>query len=106
LLDGTVVASSFTALTSGTLAHAIDVTEIDAPPPDGYTEVWTGIDVTGGMGNDGFCNGGSGDWTSSTSTTSLPLVGHWNAADSTWTAAYLQYCNRTTERLYCFETCN
>jgi hypothetical protein len=107
LLDGTVVASSFAALLSGSLAHAIDLTELNAPPPDGYTEVWTGIDVTGEMANGGYCSYYSGgDWSSDSSEASTPLVGHLDASDSTWTAAYLQLCNRTDVRLYCFEACD
>ena len=72
----------------------------------GRITVKFGIDPTGAMANGGFCDDTSGDdWSSASSTASLPLVGHSNAADSPWTAAYLQYCNRTTVRLYCFEDC-
>jgi hypothetical protein len=111
LLDGTVVASSFSALVSGSLAHAIDLTELNASPPDGYTEVWTGLDVTGSLSSAGYCGSGYGygsgsDWSMDSSSAPTPLVGHLDAADSTWTAAYEQFCDRTTERLYCFESCN
>jgi hypothetical protein len=115
LLDGTLVASSFDALVSGSLAHAIDLTELNASPPDGYTEVWTGIDVTGGLSNGGYCGSGYGygygygsgtDWSLDSSSAPTPLVGHLDAADSTWTAAYEQFCDHTTVRLYCFESCN
>ena len=106
LLDGTTVATSFNALISGSLAHAIDLTELNAPISDGQTEVWTGVDVTGQMGSQGFCSDGSGhDWSSSDSGAPTPLVGHSNATDSTWSAAYLQFCDRTNVRLYCFEVC-
>ena len=104
-LDGTVVASSFDALTSGSLLNPIDLTELKAPPTDGNTEVWTGIDLTGAMGS-GYCTDRYGnDWSSGYSGASTPLVGHLDASDSTWTAAYLQYCNRTNVRVYCFEAC-
>jgi hypothetical protein len=106
LVDGTTVAQSFAALTAGTLAHAIDKTETGALVTDGQTEVWTGIDVTGGLGNGGFCTDGAGnDWSSNSTSAGTPLVGHLDATDSTWSAAYLQVCNRTNVRLYCFETC-
>jgi hypothetical protein len=106
LLNGTVVASNLNALLSGSLAHAIDVTELDAAPPDGFTEVWTGIDVTGGMTSSGFCGDNFGDdWASASSNASTPLVGHLDATDATWSAAYLQLCNRTNVRLYCVESC-
>jgi len=63
LLDGTVVAASLGALLSGSLAHAIDRTEQNAPVSDGNTEVWTGIDVTGSMQNAGYCENAAGaDW--------------------------------------------
>ena len=105
LLDGSLVAASPQALVSGGLAHAIDVSELGTQVTDGQTEVWTGIDVTGAMGS-GFCTDNSGaDWSSSSTSASTPLVGHLDATDSTWTAAYLQVCNRTNVRLYCFEQC-
>jgi hypothetical protein len=106
LVDGTVVASSYAALLTGALSHAIDETEMGTVPNDGLTEVWTGIDVTGSLGNGGFCDDGNGhDWTSSDAGSATPLVGHLDANDSTWSAAYLQLCNRTDVRLYCFESC-
>ena len=107
LVDGTtVVATSFIALVSGSLAHAIDLTETGAPVTNGQTEVWTGIDLTSSMSNGGFCTDGSGnDWSSNSSGASTPLVGHLDATDATWSAAYLQLCNRTNVRLYCFESC-
>jgi hypothetical protein len=106
LLDGTMVASSLGALLSGFLGHAIDLTELNAPVTDGNTEVWTGTDVGGGMGG-GFCTDPSGnDWSSSDMNAPTPLVGHLDAVDATWTAVYLQFCNRTNVRLYCFEVCN
>ena len=43
LVDGTVVASGWTQLTSGTLSHAIDKTELGGVPP-----VTSGICGTGG----------------------------------------------------------
>jgi hypothetical protein len=104
MLDGTVVASSFAALTSGSLAHAIDRSEANVRVNDGNTEVWTGFDVLGSVGN-GFCSGTSGDWSSSSSSAPTPIVGHLDATDATWSAAYLQVCDRTNVRLYCFETC-
>ena len=108
LLDGTVVASSYNALLSGSLEHAIDLTELGAPISDSFTEVWTGTDVTGaleGSGN-GYCGDGYGDdWSSNDSSAPTPIVGHSDATDATWTAAYLQFCDRTDVRLYCFEVC-
>jgi hypothetical protein len=107
LVDGTTtVATSFNALTSGSLSHAIDMSETGALIADGNTEVWTGIDVTSSLANGGFCTDPANhDWSSNTTSAPTPLVGHLDATDSTWSAAYLQVCNRTNVRLYCFETC-
>ena len=107
LLDGTVVASTFDALVSGSLMHAIDLTEMGTPITDGNTEVWTGIDLLGDTRNDGYCSDSSGnDWSSNDRSARFPFVGHLNRTDPTWTAAYLQFCNRTNVRLYCFEVCD
>jgi hypothetical protein len=107
LLDGTVVAPSFDALVSGSLAHAIDLTELGTPITDGLTEAWTGIDLRGEGGSAGYCSDGSGnDWLSNDRAAPYAYVGHTFATDATWTAAYLQFCNRTNVRLYCFEVCN
>jgi hypothetical protein len=105
LLDGTVVAPTFDTLVSGSLAHAIDLTEEGLPITDGNTEVWTGIALPGG--NNGYCSDGAGnDWSTSDRNAPFPFVGHSNASDATWTAVYLQFCNRTNVRLYCFEACD
>jgi hypothetical protein len=107
LLDGTLVAKDLSALVSGSLAHAIDLTESKTTVSDGNTEVWTGIDVRNGTGSPGYCSDGAGhDWSSNRANAPTPLVGHEDATDDTWTAAYLQFCNRTNVRLYCFEACN
>ena len=107
LLDGTVVAPTFSALVSGSLAHAIDLTEQGVPITDGNTEVWTGIALLGSGPNNGYCSDGAGnDWSTNDRSAAFPFVGHSNAIDPTWTAVYLQFCNRTNVRLYCFEACN
>jgi hypothetical protein len=105
LVDGaTVVAASYAALVSGTLAHAIDVTETGAPVTDGQTEVWTGFNLAGGAS--GYCTQSGKDWASmAASNSGTPMVGHLDATDPTWTYAYLQTCDRTNVRLYCFERC-
>jgi hypothetical protein len=106
LVDGaTVVASSYTALVSGTLAHAIDVSEKGALVADGNTEVWTGTDLTAGVIY-GYCTQSGKDWSSTAASNSgTPIVGHLDMTDATWTDAYYQTCDRTNVRLYCFERC-
>jgi hypothetical protein len=105
LLDGTLVAANGPGLLSGSLLHAIDRSEANARITDGNTEVWTGFDVLGNFINPGFCSSASGDWTSTSSGAPTPLVGHLDATDATWSAAYLQVCDRSNVRLYCFEIC-
>jgi hypothetical protein len=106
LVDGaTVVASSYTALVSGTLSHAIDVTEKGALVTDGQTEVWTGTDLFGAVVY-GYCTQSGKDWNSmAASNSGTPMVGHLNVTDATWTDAYYQTCDRSNVRLYCFERC-
>ncbi len=96
LIDGTLVATSFAALASGGLAHAIDMDEMGRPfmPP---SEVWTGSDVAGALSADGCVS-----FTSSLPTATFATQGHCDAVDATWTNAYQQYCDRNAH-LYCFE---
>jgi hypothetical protein len=106
LLDGSVVAKSYRELLSGSISHPIDRTEANAPITDGNTEVWTGTGL-GNDGNVGYCSDGSGrDWSSNGHMAPTPLVGHLDATDSSWTAVYLQFCDRTNVRIYCFEVCD
>jgi hypothetical protein len=104
LVDGTIVAASFNALLAGSLLHSLNVTETKASVADGQTEVWTATDLSGVL-TSGFCAGPSGEWTSGQLEAGAPIVGHCDVTDSTWTSAYLQACNRTNVRLYCFERC-
>ena len=51
----------------------------------------------GQMANGGYCTYGSGgDWSSASSEASTPLVGHLDATDFTWSAAYLQFATAPT----------
>ena len=102
LLDGTQIASSSAVIlsknTNIALEHAIDRDETNTPVVAGeQQEVWTGTNVNGDVGN-GTCD----HWTSSALGVT-GTVGVTNKATPEWTAVYLQTCDRTGLRLYCFE---
>jgi hypothetical protein len=97
LLDGTVVASDWTALTSGALAHGIDEDEHGQPVGGGTTEVWTATATDGTLFADG-CNSFS---TGSSNATTVE-VGVSGNTDATWTEVYLQFCDRS-DHMYCVE---
>jgi len=102
LVDGTEIASSWTDLTDGMLAHAIDRTEQGVAP--GLPEyAWTGTNPDGSIYTtippSYFCE----DWTYIFWDA---LVGIAGAADATWTAysssPQAQTCD-ASYHLYCFE---
>jgi hypothetical protein len=108
LVNGTKVAANWSSLISKItpLLHPIDTTEIGtSASATGSLEVWTGTDLAGAS-SPGFCNApGHTSWTSFTADAGTPFVGLCNATDPTWSDAWAQFCDRTTERLYCFERC-
>lgn len=97
LVHGATVANSYTDLTDGSLAHAIDADVLGATIT-GVDEVWTGTSA------DGTSEGSScASWTNATSSTPYAAVGVTNATDASFTEIYYQFCDRTGLRLYCFE---
>ncbi len=106
LVDGTRIAPTWSSLVSKNtpLLHPIDVTELGTTAAVNL-EVWTGTDLAGAT-PPGFCDTpGKGSWTSFANDAGTPFVGLTTATNPTWTDAYKQFCDRTTERLYCFERC-
>ena len=98
LLDGATVAANWAGLTSGTLSHAINVTEAGVVVPSGtILEVWTGTTTAGAHSGD-TCNA----WTDGSATPRAD-IGLTSETSSGWTAKYLQFCDRTNLRLYCFQ---
>jgi hypothetical protein len=97
LVDGTVVASSWSALTSGRLGHGVDHDENDRRVGGVTTEAWTATN-TDGTSNGGGCK----EFTSSSHYAPYVVVGVSGNTDATWTNVYLQFCDRT-DHLYCFE---
>lgn len=96
LLDGTTIANGWAELVSGTLRAPIQIDENGQKSSP--VEVWTGTGSNGGafmVGCDGFTSGTAfGDATT---------VGVSDKKSFDWTNVYLQYCDRTEPRLYCFE---
>ncbi len=97
LLDGTLVAKNWADLTDGTLTHAVAMSEQGNTLANG--EVWTNTSPSGAAATPNGCSG----FTSNAASASIAQVGVLNAASSKWTHVYLQYCNRTNVRLYCFQ---
>ncbi len=98
LLDGTQVAASWAALTSGTIDNPIDRHEDGAPVPGGGHEIWTGTTAAGGASGI-TC----GNWTNNSPGLPNGHVGHTSRRDVGWTQALAQRCNQTAAHLYCFE---
>jgi hypothetical protein len=113
LADGTVVASDWSVLVNGTLAHAVNEDEtgsiVSSDPSQtccdntgcyAGTYTWTDTDMTGGVWDGGSCN----DWTTTTAGL-VPVGGVGNAQDTNrwWTAwCYSTPCS-TLARLYCVQ---
>lgn len=95
LLDGTIIAVHWNDLTDGTLAHAVDLDERGARIVG--SEVWTGTRATGESGGQ-KCAG----FTASNGEAARVGVSSF-FADAGWTEIYLQFCDRTDPRVYCFE---
>lgn len=97
LLDGTTVAANWSALTGGTLAHAIDVGE-DGDVQPGMLEVWTGSTPSGG-----YSGRSCSSWRNNASGSATADVGYSSEASADWTDVFQQYCDRLNVHLYCFE---
>jgi hypothetical protein len=105
LPDGTVVASNWSQLVSGTLAHAIDETETKGAPPQGSIgsgEVWTNT-TPSGLKYGTQC----GDWTQLNGSVVNFHFGDATASDGGWTldshGIYLGMLCGGTAALYCVQ---
>lgn len=99
LVDGTAVASGWTDLVKGTIAHHIDVTEAGMPA-GGVSTVWTRTRPNGtaadfALGPD--CEG----WTSA-STSGFGTNGQYQGQLGLWSFIGASSCNASL-RLYCFQ---
>jgi hypothetical protein len=98
LVDGTVVATDWTGLTSGTLLHGINLDEHGATVPSG-TYAWTGTLANGTTASaEDTCRG----WTFATAVNpDRGLTGAANGSGS-WSQAYGVTCDNYN-RLYCIQ---
>ena len=96
LPTGVVVAESWSDLTDGSLAHAIDVDEKGAPIEP--SAVWTNTSISGSSMVGGLdCQG----WTSNNFNDKAP-VGSTQATNGAWTEADPITCS-VLARLYCVQ---
>jgi hypothetical protein len=98
LLDGALVAANFTALTGGTLSHAIDIDQTGASLASATGTAaftWTATS-TGGMSMGDSC-------TQFTSSSATGQVGSCTSTSGTWTNASTTEACSATHHLYCFE---
>lgn len=101
LVTGTVVAANWSALASGSLAHAIDRNELGGAPPAttgcGSTSVFTGTDTTGASSVGHTCSG----WTTAVAA-GLAGLGDATGATYRWTNSCTGACSGLAS-LYCLE---
>ena len=118
LVDGTVVAGSWTELTSGTLRHAIDRTELGTLSLGGTNMdcyyvgdgtgklVWTNATANGSIANTNKTNSCGDDWNTAGPTTAggpFGDAGSIGKADVTWTSLCQSARCENTAPLYCIE---
>jgi hypothetical protein len=117
LVDGTVVATSWTMLVSGNLMHAIDLTELGTRPLGGTSDdcffddttgmfVWTNSDLQGTLANANRINSCGDDWNSAGPSTDggpFGVVGIIGRRDAAWTLACQSARCEDTAPLYCIE---
>jgi hypothetical protein len=97
LLDGSTVAADWSALTSGTLAHTINLSE-DGTVHTAILEVWTAT-TSAGTYSGRSCSA----WTSNAPGSTTADVGLSSQTNGDWTNRFQQYCDRTNVHLYCIE---
>jgi len=96
LLDGTLVATDWTALTRGPLSHGVNQDEAGAQHPT--AEVWTATGSDGNLLGTATCSNFT-----STDSSLTGVVGNSDATDANWTVVFGQFCDRANVRLYCVE---
>jgi hypothetical protein len=108
LVDGSIVANNWTDLTSGTLRHPIDTTELGGPPPTSSTicgndAVWTDTDPNGIVfQGDASCDGWSNLMGTTAGFGSTTATAEWTDMCLGGSAGGTPTCLGTAP-LFCFE---
>lgn len=98
LVDGTVIADNWSDLTSGTLKHAINMTQSGSNITTTSARVWTYTST------DGTTSAGHPEWccNSWSGTSGAGIFGNASSTTSSWSNVIYQSCSETA-RLYCFQ---
>ena len=104
LRSGAVVANDWADLTSGTLRHAIDETEGDAPPPNALSACnplvfWTATDERGAQTGNDDCDG----WSDGTDTRRATLGVLGQPGNTVWSSFCVQSQCSSSAPIVCVE---
>jgi hypothetical protein len=99
-VNGTLIAANWADLTDGTLINGVSLDEFGNPVTN--AEVWTGT-LSNGSPMGGAVPNYCSDWTRNDAAFPYTYVGTSDASTASWTTVYVQFCNRSFLRLYCFE---
>ncbi|MBL8126878.1 MAG: hypothetical protein U0Z70_12160 [Thermomicrobiales bacterium] len=99
LVDGTVIADNWSDLTSGTLNHAINMTEDGGNITTTSAKVWTHTSADGTTSTEIPPEWCCHNWRS---TSDVGTLGNASLASSSWSSDYYQSCSEKA-RLYCFQ---
>ena len=104
LVNGTVIAGNWTELTSGSLAHEINVDEHGEPLPDptALNDVWTATTPSGTRYTFGAAVVDCENWTQE-DVDHFGGLGTSSVASANWTQAGIAITCATRNRLYCFQ---
>jgi hypothetical protein len=101
LVDGTVVAANWNALTSGGLGHAIDMSELGTSANSFPDQVWTNTLENGEPGGPDGSGAHCSEW-STASDVPNGNTGFVSASDAGWTNYSYWDCD-SLRRIYCFQ---
>ena len=96
LVNGTLIANSYTDLTDGTIANPINIDEFGSAA--GGNRARTGTLSNGLVATGEHCS----DWTNDTQNTPYGAVGRYDQTNASWSRGAAQFCTDPT-RIYCFE---
>ncbi len=101
-VSGTVIASNWAALVSGTLSNGISKNESGGSVA-ANTHIWTNVATNGTAIVSGSQNANCVGWSMNGGGIHIANYGYSGSATATWTNQGTNTCNTTTNRLYCFQ---